>query len=98
MRACVPHFLIVILQLFISYLEIDEIVAFKKEVSRNFAAHVLSEKLRFWTKIRDFAAHFLSEKRRFWTKIRDFAARFFFEKRRFWTKIRQFGAHFFFEK
>ena len=27
-RACVPHFLIVILQLFTSYLEIDEIVAF----------------------------------------------------------------------
>ena len=27
-RPCVPHFLIVILQLFTSYLEIDEIVAF----------------------------------------------------------------------
>ena len=79
-RPCVPHFLIVILQLFISYLEIDEIVAFKKEVSRNFAAHFFFEKRRFWTKIRDFAAHFFFEKRRFWMKIRDFAARFFFEK------------------
>ena len=56
---------------------------------RDFAAHFLCQKRRFWTKIRDFAARFLLEKRRFWTKIRDFAARFSFEKRRFWTKIRE---------